>query len=285
MKTLVKNKNQVSLKNTQSLSLLQEGFVRIQVKYVGLCRTDLLVASNQIETEKEELILGHEFSGVVVEDLTNTFQIGETVSVNPFFAKNNFMGLNIDGCLSEFVDIPIKQVISAGSLPFKIAAYLEPVAASLAVLKTCQDKEAKGAVYGSSRIAELTYKILLNEGYNIEMINFNSNIPENTFDYIIETQFETQHINKMIELLKDEGLLVIKSRKKDPISLSTLNILSKELSFVCVNYYDFNKSMTWLQNNYSLVEYLLGQEFHIDNWEEAFKLANMDDSKKVFIYF
>lgn len=233
MRSLVKASDGIHLKEYK-MPELKKGFVRINVKEVGLCRTDLFVADGTIKVD-QDIILGHEFSGIIVETKSTLFKVNERVSVNPLF-DIRFMGLDFDGCLRDFIDVPEEQVIRAFDLDFKVAAYLEPVAASMAVLKVCHDKKAKGAVFGYNRIAELTYIILKEEGYNIEWIDEkNITAQDNEYDYVIETLFNEVYLSKIIKLLKKEGTLVVKSRKKQLTGLVASDLVAKELTLRCVN--------------------------------------------------
>ena len=200
MKSLIKEKNGVFLKES-SLENLSNGFVRIQVCYVGLCRTDLFVASGIISRDFD-LILGHEFSGVITESKSELYKVGENVSVNPYFENKGFMGLDFNGCLQEFISVPESQIIKNNKLSHKIAAYLEPVSASMAVLKDCKDKDLNGAIWGKNRIAELTYIILKKEGYKIDWIDNNVKVIDNYYDYIIETMFDENTLKLIIKALK-----------------------------------------------------------------------------------
>lgn len=282
MRSLVKASDGIHLKEYK-MPELKKGFVRINVKEVGLCRTDLFVADGTIKVD-QDIILGHEFSGIIVETKSTLFKVNERVSVNPLF-DIRFMGLDFDGCLRDFIDVPEEQVIRAFYLDFKVAAYLEPVAASMAVLKVCHDKKAKGAVFGYNRIAELTYIILKEEGYNIEWIDEkNITAQDNEYDYVIETLFNEVYLSKIIKLLKKEGTLVVKSRKKQLTGLVASDLVAKELTLRCVNYYDFNKTMEWLISHQNTISHLLGDSYPLDDWRNAFDEAYKGESKKIFIH-
>lgn len=284
MKQLIKTNKNVVLNNIPSLQELASHFVRIKVQSVGLCRTDLFVA-NGIIPVSHDLVLGHEFSGIVIESKSDLFKVDDRVSVNPLFSDKGFMGLDFNGCLQEYIDIPEQQVIQAFDLNYKTAAYLEPVAASMAVLKACNNKSAVGAIYGKNRIAELTYIIMKNEGYNVQWLNEKEEYPDNYYDYVVETLFDEVYLQKIIKMLKPEGLLVIKSRKKQGVPIVSSELVKKELTLKSVNYYDFNQTMQWLIKNQQSVQHLLGKSYSIDKWEEAFKVANSAESQKIFIHF
>ena len=136
---------------------------------------------------------------------------------------------------------------------------------------------------GDNRIAELTYIILKTNGFNVERVN--ELTQENYYDFIVETMFEEESLQKMIKMLKVEGTLIVKSRKKQLTGLISSDLVKKEITLKAVNYYSFEKSMKWLEKNHQEIEHLLGESYSIDNWEKAFDVANNAESKKIFINF
>lgn len=285
MKALIKKlETTVQLENIPRPSTLKENEVLIKVDTVGLCRTDLFVASGKIAVEND-LVLGHEFSGVVIKGSKEW--LNKKVAVNPLYINRKFMGLHFDGALTEEVIVPVEQIVSAEKVSSKIAAYLEPVAASMAILNANLTASQKGAVYGKNRIAELTYIIAKTYGLDVDWIDESNKqlYAEDTYDYIIETLFTEEDLKAIFNMLKVGGKLVVKSRKKQPVAIDASQLVSKNLTMQAVNYYDFDKSMQWLEENAHLVEHLLGESYYIDKWEEAFKVANTGESKKIFIHF
>ena len=97
--------------------------------------------------------------------------------------------------------------------------------------------------------------------------------------------FDENTLKLIIKALKKEGTLIVKSRKKQPTGIISSDLVEKELVLRCVNYYSFDDAMTWLEKNYQLIEHLLGNSYHINDWENAFKEATSAESKKIFIHF
>jgi L-iditol 2-dehydrogenase len=283
MNALVKTKQTLELRTSRRPTLGPRQ-VLIQVKSVGLCRTDLLVADGSIQVEGD-LVLGHEFSGVVVETTSDLFQIDQRVSVNPYDENLGFMGLDRQGALCDFVAVNEGKVIAAPGLDFKTAAYLEPVAASMAVLSVCTNKRKRGAVYGKNRIAELTYLILKSEGLRVDWLDEKAIPKSNAYDYVVETLFSEEAVRDITQMLKPGGLLVIKSRKKQAAGVVAADWVSKELTLKCVNYSSFEVAMRWLTVNQEKVQHLLGKSYPIQKWEEAFAEARRAEGKKTFIHF
>lgn len=277
MKALVKNLTGIHLTD---LDLNSSHDVLLKVHTVGLCRTDLLVAQHKIPTKQEQLTLGHEFSAVVVNDKTGHFCPGQWVGVNPLWA-GEFMGLDFDGALCEYISVPVDKVIATKSQDPRLIAYLEPTAASMAVLKAINN--GRIAVVGKNRIAHLTVLILKSRGYEVDYLDEQEDFKPDYYDFMIETVFEENVIAKMIKSLKEGGTLVVKSRKKYPVAILASDLVAKEITLKAVNYYDFDKSMQWLEEHSEMVQDLLGDVYSIDNWSQAFEMAQSGEQKKIFI--
>lgn len=279
------------LKRTGSAPQLVELFVpkfstqlaTVKIATVGLCRTDLRVAAGDIPITRPT-VLGHECSGLVVDDPSGRFAPGTVVAINPLLPNKHFMGLDCDGALQEFIQIIPGQLVDATGVAFQLAAYLEPVAASMAVLKARITPDEKGVIYHANRISHLTFIILESLGYNIEWI---PSAPDpavhDRYDYAIETQFDAQSIKNMLQALKPGGLLVVKSRQHTPTAIVPNLLVAKELTLQAVNYYDFTEAMAWLRSHQDLVEPLLGAQYSMYEWEAAFAAAGAGDAKKIFI--
>lgn len=279
MKALIKNSQGIFLKD-KSIEHVHD--VLLKVDMVGLCRTDLLVAQGKISINQEEIILGHEFSAIVVDDKTKQLSTGQKVGVNPLWLQK-FMGLDFDGALCEYISVPFDKVIPTSCDDARLVAYLEPTAASMAVLKALGHQDEKIAIVGKNRIAYLTLLILQSYGYQVDYLDVGEQFKENHYDTMIETVFEEDVIKKIVSSLKEGGTLVVKSRKKFPVSITASDLVSKEITLKSVNYYDFTQAMRWLENNKDVVKDLLGEVYNIENWEQAFIAAQSGEQKKIFI--
>ena len=280
MKAIIKKNNQVVLTNLKK-PLLKDNHSIVKISHVGICRTDLYVAKNLIKT-KNNLILGHEASGTVIES-KNQHLLNQPVAINPFYDQG-FMGLNFNGALAEYVLVPDQQLIVCKKIDSKYAAYLEPLAASMAVLKYKKQLKGRGAIYGNNRIAQLTKIILNSYDINVDIIDENSKTIK-TYDFIIETKFNTDSINNILNLLKPNGILIIKSRNIDGALFNSSILVKKEISIFCVNYYDFLKTKKWLLKNHQKITHLLGDSYPLEKWQEAFKMSEKNETKKIFIEF
>ena len=260
----------------------RDGEALLRVLCVGLCRTDIAVASEQIWRDSP-LILGHEFAAEVIEcphDPHGRIVPGAIVTVDPLYGKR-FMGLHFDGALCEMISVPIGKLYRVPtSIPLKVAAYAEPVAASMAVMKA--NLEGHGAIYGQNRIAALTQLIVQSYGYDIPIISEHDPLGEDTYDFLIETCITSESPAKICWALKPEGTLILKSRKTEaPFPVGV--IVLKDITIQGVGYGDWNQVVPWLRDNQQSVDQLLGCEFDFSECVEAFEFAGTGEQKKTFI--
>jgi threonine dehydrogenase-like Zn-dependent dehydrogenase len=265
---------------------LKENELLVEVLSVGLCRTDLLVAKGEIAKNKEEVVLGHEFCARVIRDGSNLVEEGTLVGFNPLY-NGEFMGLDFDGALAEKIVIPRENTVivsKESKLTSKEIAYLEPVAASAAPLKVLKSP-SRVLLIGNNRISSLTEIILKSYGHEVVVVNENnlSAIENNSFEYIIETVLNDEVVQNISRILVEGGTWILKSRKKTNTNFISTDFISKEIRIRAVNYYDFEKTMTWLDENAEKVGFLLGKEYHFFDWNDAFEDAMSNERHKIFI--
>ena len=116
------------------------GRIRIKVKYVGICRTDIHIAEGDLPLHKKPLILGHEIVGVVdkVGEYSYRFKIGDKVGLTwlyktcggckycinglenycPYFMST---GWDADGGYAEYVIAYENYVIPLDGVPLSQA--------------------------------------------------------------------------------------------------------------------------------------------------------------------
>lgn len=246
------------------------GDVIVDVLVVGICRTDSRVVSGEIPVE-QPIIVGHEFAGVIAEGP----RAGTRVAGNPMICEK-FMGLAIDGALAEQVAMPAENLFEIpDNVSDEIAAYLEPVAASLAPAYAGITKEMAGAVVGGGRIAKLTLLILQTEGYLVEQMQEGT-----TYDYVIETG--QADLAPALEALRPKGLLIVKSRGKTAtVPLGVM--VQKELRAQAVAYAPYEKAVEWLVNNAEKMVPFIGKTYPFEQFLDAFAEAAQTEAVKTFI--
>jgi L-iditol 2-dehydrogenase len=133
---------------------ITRGEILLKVKFAGICGTDIRIY-NGTKAIKAPRIIGHEFSGEIVElgEGVGDYSVGDRVTVYPMLScgvcyackegRTNIcvdrltIGYEIDGGFSQYIKIPA-SVVNGGNvikLPdnvsFQEAAASEPVAAAL----------------------------------------------------------------------------------------------------------------------------------------------------------
>ena len=207
--------------------------VRIEMKNCGICGSDIhyyLHGENGGRKILEPLILGHEFSGQVIElgSQVSKLKVGDRVIVNPALTcnecsycklnKNNlcengsFFGSaaklpHTQGAFREHVEIYQSQCHKIEqNISFEEAAFAEPLAVSLHATSLINNyKNKKIIVSGCGPIGLLILKILiqLTELENIFIIDVNDNVLKaaknigiiNSINIITNNDFLKDHSN------------------------------------------------------------------------------------------
>ena len=247
MKALVKSGTHTRLQDIAVPILDSLHDVLIQVHLAGICRTDINV-SKGIMPSAETLVLGHEFYGMVTEVAPHVqqFKPGDKVTIDPsrYGSYQNLMcGIDVDGAFSEYIKAPAHSVYSLPEdLSPEFSAYIEPIAASLAVFNAPILKDQRGCIYGNNRIAKLTHKIMQIKGYDQVIIHQEEDeLPSYHYDYIIETVSTTRDMARIVEAVKMGGLIILKSRQVRPVEITLNTLVRKEITMHAVNYRDYDR--------------------------------------------
>ena len=272
MRAIVQTKNGVALQEKKIPHACDRNSVLIKVTLAGLCRTDLYVAQHKIPVD-EGRTLGHEFTGIVekIGPGVEGIQQGQRVCVMPVFLNDNgysMLGIEIDGAYADYVMVPATNVYPIPDhLSLEEAAFMEPVAASLAVCNAPSEPHQRGLIYGSNRIAELTRRILNIKGFYSIDLCVDNQMPNtvNEYDFIIETSPTAAAFENIVRLVKRNGLILLKSRPFLAIPLPVTMIAKKELRLIGVNYGDFKESIELLATQRLDVNDLFGQTYSFDD--------------------
>lgn len=165
---------------------LKDNEVKIQVKYCGICGTDIHIfhGDGGCCDVTPPLVPGHEFSGVVAEvgAKVKTVKVGDRVTGDPndmcgecyfcksgmqHFCKNNIgVGTTVDGGFAEYVIIREKQVYKVSDdLSFIEAAMTEPISCCLHGIDLCNIKAGDTVlVIGGGPIGMIMMQLAKNAG-------------------------------------------------------------------------------------------------------------------------
>jgi len=299
MKALIKTETRVSLQDIAPPSL-QPGEALIRVALSGICRTDIYVAQGKIAT-KAPLVLGHEFSGrvaAVAGDVTGLAP-GTRVAVMPLFpdqrhaplpnglpshADAPMLGLHRDGSFAEYVAVPAHAVYPIpDNMTWQQAAYIEPVAASLAVAQARITPAQKGLIYGDNRISRLTERCLRAKGFdNIALCAAGETLEADTYDYIVETLATTETLRDMIAAVKPGGRIVLKSRQNKDVSVNINALVTKDITMEAVSYGGFQEAIDLISSGALRVDDLFGGVYGLEDYAAAFGAEERGENKKIF---
>lgn len=254
--------------------------VLIQVSLTGICKTDIYVSEGKMGS-KNDIVLGHEFSGYVVESGNDAFKPGDFVACHPVFEDLRMLGVDFDGSFSELIKVPASSCYKFDESVPKLAAYIEPIAASMAPLNLdcVRNPENKGVIIGKGRIPKLTETVLQRAGCNVSS---QEEITSGSYDYVIETAAEESLLDAALDFLKPGGCLILKSRSPSKVPLDLYKIVRKEIKLEGCYYYDFAKTVEFAIQNKDLFEHLLGDVYNLEDWKVAFE-ASLNADRKIFL--
>jgi len=138
----------------------------IRVACSGICGTDVHVFQGHHPAGIPPVIMGHEFSGTIVEVAAENkkgLKEGDRVVVQPYLscgicelciagrenccADLKIFGIHVDGCFSQFVKAPLQRVYSLPeSIDLKTASLIEPLAVAY------HDVRSSGFAVGNSTL-------------------------------------------------------------------------------------------------------------------------------------
>jgi threonine dehydrogenase-like Zn-dependent dehydrogenase len=299
MRALTRRAGSVRLEDVEAPKCQSSSDVRIRITVAGMCRTDIYVARGTLAV-KEPLILGHEFTGVVVEaNNASGFSRGDRVTAIPLLDCGNcaccrraeacaqplFLGVEVNGAFAEEIVIPATNIRHVpASMDPRHAAYTEPVAAAMAVLNAPLSRDGLGIVLGDNRIAALTTSILKLKGFNrVERVRVEDwESYANLADFAIETEANQTALESLVRVLRPGGLAILKSRPAQHVPLNISLAVKKGLLFQAVNYASFDDAIKLLASGLLDLSELLGQTYPLENFEEAIAASDGCGSVKSF---
>ncbi|CAH0172491.1 MULTISPECIES: zinc-binding dehydrogenase [Priestia] len=165
---------------------VQKNQVKIKVAYTGICGTDIHTFTGQYKNSQTPVVLGHEFSGIVVEvgeDVTKV-KVGDRVTSETTFvtcgecdyclekdynlcAHRKGIGTQINGSFAEYVISREESVhVLPDTVDLKAAALTEPLACCVhaALEKTIVKKEDKVLIFGPGPIGLLQAQVVKAQG-------------------------------------------------------------------------------------------------------------------------
>ena len=136
------------------------GEILLQVKFVGLCGTDLSSYRGKMPLVSYPRVPGHETGAIILEKgdrVPDHFRIGDTVTINPYTScgrcaacqqkryyacqYNQTLGVQRDGTLQHFISVPHEKIIKSDQLDARTIALTEPLCVSMHAVERAGVKE------------------------------------------------------------------------------------------------------------------------------------------------
>ena len=165
MKALVYYKAYDVRLEDRPIPTLDEGEVLIKVAYSGICGSDVSIYMGKHPRATPPVIIGHEFSGEVVEikAANSHLKVGDRVAVEPLFncghcyacvdgAYNSCINLkmpghNTDGSFAEYAKAPVHRVYRIPEeVSMEVAATVEPTSVATGAVRRSRLKVGDHAV-------------------------------------------------------------------------------------------------------------------------------------------
>lgn len=263
-----------------SVKYIDESFLgdKVIVKplYVSLCHADqryyLGKRDPKVLEKKLPMAPIHEACGEVVFDPTNTFNVGDKVSMIPntppddydesfyenYVKGSYFLSSGHDGFMREFVKISPNRLVKFNDIDLSVASILEFISVGFHAFdrfekNSSNDKETI-TVFGNGSLGfimanVLKYKLpnskIVVVGRNLEKLKMFSFVDHVYSSDDIPTDFYTNHafecaggpgsedaINSIIKYIKPQGSVMLMGVSENKVAINTRDILEKGLTLI-----------------------------------------------------
>ncbi|WP_080875738.1 zinc-dependent alcohol dehydrogenase [Oceanobacillus timonensis] len=248
-----------------SLRNLSENDVLVKIHYTGICGTDLHIKKDEYPAEYP-VVLGHEFSGEIVEKGKNVreFQLGDRVvsltaavtcenceyceqGMFMLCAQRKSIGSGIDGAFSPYLVLPASLLYHIPSnISYKEAALSEPLACVVRCVVERTDVKAgqQIIVSGPGTIGLLTMQVVQAHGAQVKMLGTSEDLErlqlaeklgaEETI--IVDTKEGSQRLKE----LGDSADIVFECSGAAPSAMTCLSIVKKQGHYTQVGLFGKN---------------------------------------------
>lgn len=145
------------------------GWALIRVSHAGICGSDVTIFLGAHPRAKAPLILGHEFSGYLEQDIPG-IKRGTLVTVDPLLSCGHcrpcsegnshvcktlgLLGIDRDGGMAEYAAVPIPMIVPVpDSVSPKLGAFIEPIAVAVHAVRMSKFLPGSNAlIFGAGAI-------------------------------------------------------------------------------------------------------------------------------------
>lgn len=294
-----------------------EGEAVIRVRMAGVCKTDLELIKGYMGFTG---VLGHEFVGEVVdaEDIT---WIGRRVvgeincpcyrcsfcvrGLSRHCPNRSVLGIEKrNGVFAEYTALPMRNLhVVPEGVPDEVAVFTEPVAACFRIVEQVHFQPSDFVVVlGDGRMGQLIsqvikpyvgrlvcvgkypYKLsrLCELGIETALVD---RWTERNVDVVIDATGNPEAQQIAIDMLRPQGVLVIKSTIEKPTVLNVSKLVVNEITVIGSRCGPFEPALKSLADNTVRVDYMVSHVFGFEDVLEAIRVAQGKDCLKVLIDF
>ncbi|MFB5195929.1 zinc-binding dehydrogenase [Neobacillus sp. KR4-4] len=298
---------------------VEPGWSLIKVNYCGICGTDMNIYAGSHPRAQTSLVVGHEFSGEVVEHptlLPGTFvtalpllSCGECESCklghSHVYESLRLLGIDEAGGMSEYVRVPADDVYPLpNGMSLKKGALVEPLAVAVHAVRESSFKPGDSAtVFGAGPIGLFVAIVLRLFGSNnisiVEVNPFRKKLAEElgfkvsedsingpSNDIVFDCAAHPKVAEQLVNATKIRGQIVLVGTYKYPAELDLQNITFKEISLKGTRVYtkkDYEIAISVLKQDVDF-ERIITQELSLEKVDHAFEMiAKNGDCVKILI--
>lgn len=220
--------------------------VLIKIKTVGICGTDIHAWAGNQPFFSYPRVLGHEICGEIIESGKNihNFNIGQQVAVIPYIScqqcpacksgrtncceKISVIGVHQDGGFSEYLSVPVANILPADGIDPQAAALIEPFAISAhAVRRAAIAPGEQVLVVGAGPIGLGAAAIAKADGAQLRA-QFGGSLAQK----VIDATGNQHAMNNTVNLIRHGGTVVFVGLFKGELQFSDPEFHKKETTMM-----------------------------------------------------
>lgn len=274
MQALVLNNGIWSCTTSAEMPRPGPGESLVQVRYAGLCGTDLELSSGYYEFSG---IPGHEFVGRVLEGPRQGMRVVADINVgcgdcfrctsgqHRHCQQRTVIGIKgRAGAFAQYLSVPDQNLLMVpDQLSDELAVYAEPVAAALEVIEqVAEARPNEVLVIGAGRLGMITGQVLASFGVKVKMLIRNplraqhiqnpeieivSGADKDAYPWVIDCSGSKDGLVAALDATQAQGLLVLKSTVVNAGEVDLSPIMVKELNVLGSRCGPMARALNWLE--------------------------------------